>query len=159
MELTAGVRSLAEAKIQRGMFQGDTLSLLLFIIGMMPLNHILRKCTAGYKLSRSQEKINHVMYVDDIKLFAKMKRLETLIHAVRIYSQDIGMEFGIEKCAMLVMKSAKRHLTDGMELPNQDKIRKLGEKETYKYLGISEADTIKQLEMKDKIKKRISQEN
>ena len=23
---------------------------------------------------------------------------------MRIYSQDIGMEFGIEKCAMLVMK-------------------------------------------------------
>ena len=34
----------------------------------------------------------------------KKKELETLIHAVRIYSQDIGMEFGIEKCAMLVMK-------------------------------------------------------
>ena len=63
------------------------------------------------------------------------------------------MEFGIEKGAMLVMKSGKRHLTDGMELPNQDKIRTLGEKETYKYLGILEADTIKQLEMKDKIQK------
>ena len=33
-----------------------------------------------------------------IKLFAKNeKELETLIHAVRIYSQDIGIEFGIEK--------------------------------------------------------------
>ena len=52
---------------------------------------------------------------------------------------------------MLVMKSGKRHITDGMELPNQDKIRTLGEKETYKYLGILEADTIKQVEMKDKI--------
>ena len=70
-------------------------------IGIIPLNHILRKCTAVYKLSRSQEKINHIMYKDDIKLlFAKNeKELETLIHAVRIYSQDIGMEFGIEKCA------------------------------------------------------------
>ena len=47
----------------------------------------------------------------------------------------------------------KRHLRDGMEQPNQDKIRMLGEKETYKYLGISEADTIKQVEMKEKIKK------
>ena len=53
------------------------------------------------------------------------------------------MEFGIEKCTMPVMKSGKRHLTDGMKLPNQDKIRTLGEKETYKYLGILEADTIK----------------
>ena len=63
------------------------------------------------------------------------------------------MEYGIEKCAMLVMKSGKRHLTDGMELPNENKIRTLGEKETYKYLGILESDTIKQAEMKGKIKK------
>ena len=40
-----------------------------------------------------------------------------------------------------------------MELPNQDKSRTLGEKETYKYLGILEADTIKQVEMKEKIEK------
>ena len=94
------------------------------------------------------------MYMDVIKIFAKNeKELETLIHAVRIYSQDIGMEFGIEKCTMLVMKSGKRHMTDGMELPNQDKIRTLAENETYKYLGILEADTIKQVEMKDKIQK------
>ena len=81
------------------------------------------------------------------------KELETFIHAVRIYSQDIGMEFGIEKCAMLVMKSGKRHMTDEMELPNRDNIRTLGEEETYRYLGILEADTIKQVEMKDKIRK------
>ena len=51
------------------------------------------------------------------------------------------------------MKSGKRHRTDGMELPNQDKMRTLGENETYKYLGILEADAIKQVEMKDKIQK------
>ena len=57
--------------------------------------------------------------MDDIELFAKNeKELETLIHAVRIYSQDIGIEFGIEKCAMLLIKSGKRHLTDGIELPS-----------------------------------------
>ena len=79
---------------------------LIFIIAMMPLNHILRKFATGYKLSRLQEKINHLIYMDDIKLLAKNEReLETIKHASRIYSQDIGMEFGIEKCAMLVMKS------------------------------------------------------
>ena len=63
------------------------------------------------------------------------------------------MEFSIEKYAVLVMKSGKRHMTDRIELPNQDKIRTLGEEETYKYLGILEADTIKQVEMKDKTRK------
>ena len=65
---------------------------------MMPINHVLKKSSAGYKLSDSQENINHLMYMDDIKL-------ETLIQTMRIYSQDIGMEFGIEKCAVLVVKS------------------------------------------------------
>ena len=37
------------------------------------------------------------MYMDNIKLFAKNeKELEILIQAVRIYSEDIGMEFNIE---------------------------------------------------------------
>ena len=51
------------------------------------------------------------------------------------------------------MKSGKRHITDGIELPNQDRIRTLEEKETYKYLGILEADTIKQVQMKDTTRK------
>ena len=35
--------------------------------------------------------------MDDIKLFVKNeKELETLILTVIIYSQDIGLEFGIE---------------------------------------------------------------
>ena len=93
------------------------------------------------------------MYMDDIKLFAKRKNgLETLIQTVRIYGEDIGMEFGIEKCAMLLMRSRKRHITEGFQLPNQV-IRTLGEKETFKYLVILEADTIKQVEMKEKLKK------
>ena len=137
-------KGLAEAKIQKGIFQGDALSPLQFIPVIRPLYHILRKCTARYKLSRSQEKINHLMYIYDIKLFAKNEKkknkLETLIHAIRIYSHDIRMEFAMEKCAILVMRSGKRHLTDGMELPNQEKIKILWEKETYNYFGILEPD-------------------
>ena len=57
---------------------------------MIPLKHILRKCTAGYKLRKSQEKIKHLRHMDDIKIFAKNeKELETLIQTVRIYSLDM----------------------------------------------------------------------
>ena len=84
------------------------------------------------------------------------KELEALIQTVRIHSQDIGMELGIEKCAMLVIKSSKRYMTEGAELPNQIVIE---EKKTYKYLGILEADTIKQVEIKEKDKKRVFQKN
>ena len=75
VELTAGGKSWAETKIQRGIFQGDALSPLLFMIAMIPLDHILRKCTAGSELSLSQETIIHLMYMDDIKLFAKHENI------------------------------------------------------------------------------------
>ena len=50
-------------------------------------------------------------------------------------------------------------MTDGMELPNHDKIRTLEENETYKYLGILEADTIKQVQMKGTIRKEYLRRN
>ena len=46
------------------------------------------------------------------------------------------MESGIDKCSTLVRENVKWHMTDGMELPNQDKIRTLGEIDANKYLGI-----------------------
>ena len=101
VELTARGKNLTEVKIQRCIFQGDVLSPLLIVIAMIPPNHILRECTGNNKLHKSHEKINHLIYMDDIKLFAKNdKELETLKQPVRIYSQNIGIEFGIEKCVM-----------------------------------------------------------
>ena len=68
------------------------------------------------------------MYMDDITLFAKNDReFETLIQTVKIYSQYIGMKFGIEKWTMLVMKSGKQHVTEktnGRIKKNQNSWRK-----------------------------------
>ena len=67
-------------KIQINIFHRDSLSLLLFNIAMMSLNHVPRKYTGGYKFSKLQEKINQLMYMDDIKIFTKNKEeLGTLI--------------------------------------------------------------------------------
>ena len=50
------------------------------------------------------------MDMDDSKLFARNeKELKTLIQTVRIYNEDVGMEFGVEKCGMLIMKSKKKN--------------------------------------------------
>ena len=50
-------------------------------------------------------------------------------------------------------------MTEERELLNQEKIRTLEEKETYKYLGILEAGTIKQVKNKEENVKRVLQEN
>ena len=46
------------------------------------------------------------------------------------------MEFSLKKCALLIQKSGKGQITEGIELPNLVKIRMLGEKVNFKYLGI-----------------------
>ena len=45
VEVAAGGKTLGEVKMQRGIFQGDAVSPLLFAIAMVPFTHILRKCT------------------------------------------------------------------------------------------------------------------
>ena len=71
VELTAGRKSFVGAKIQRGICMGDALSPLIFVIVMMPLNNMFMKYRGGYKLSKTLENIYQLMYMDDIKLFAK----------------------------------------------------------------------------------------
>ena len=49
-------------------------------------------------------KINHLLFIDDLKLHSRSKKeLDLLVQTIRIFSKDIGMEFGKEKCAILVI--------------------------------------------------------
>ena len=41
------------------------------------------------------------------------------MQTIRIYSEDTGIEFSIEKCAMLIMKVWKRNITEGIKLSDQ----------------------------------------
>ena len=74
-----------------------------------------------------------------------------LIQSTHIFSTDIGMEFGIRKCGVLVLKRGKIIRCDGIELPN-DGIKEVGQ-EGYTYMGIVELDKVKENEMKEKTMK------
>ena len=71
---------------------------------------------------------------------------------VQIFSKDIGMEFGIKKCGMFVMKKGKIVESDVIQLPDGETI-KIAEQDGYKYLGILEVDKIMEAEMKRKFVK------
>ena len=61
--------------------------------------------------------------MNDIKMSAKNEaELKTDINYKNRCSQHIGMEFSLEKWAKLIMKSAKRQIMEGIELPNQERI-------------------------------------
>ena len=60
-----------DIKIQRGIFQGDPLSPLLFCICLLPLTEQLNKLDTGYEDYTTKTKISHILYLDDLKLIAK----------------------------------------------------------------------------------------
>ena len=91
--------------------------------------------------------------MDDLKLYGKsLEELDSLVQTVRIDSKDIGMEFGIEKCAMIEMKRGKTIYSEVIQLPSGEKIKSLEEDGGYKYLGALESDKVKSLEMKSILK-------
>ena len=107
-ELTAYGKCLGSIAIKSGIFHGDSLSPLLFILCMIPLTMILRKAKAGYEFKGRQQKVNHLLYMDDLKLYAKDEsQVSSLVDTVYAFSTDIKMEFGLKKCGVLVLKRGK----------------------------------------------------
>lgn len=86
---------------------------------------------SGYTLSGGI-KINHFLYMHDLKLIGKHRReIESLTHTVRVFSEDIGMAFGVEKCATLSIKRGKRaETTSGIDLPSAETIKRTFLKES-----------------------------
>ena len=148
VSLFLGKDSLGTVLIKRGIFQGDSVSPLHFIMGLIPLSIILEQLPAGYNLDTAGPKINHRLYMDDLKLYGKtQEEVEELIRVTQDFSTDICMEFGIEKCATLKMERGRRTTGIGVSLPTGETIKDL-EEEGYRYLGILEADMILHTEMK-----------
>ena len=62
-------------------------------------------------------------------------RLDSFIQVARIFSQDIRMSFGLDKCAVLEMRRGSKLGISGIDLPDDQHVREI-EEEGYKYLGI-----------------------
>ena len=118
-ELTVYGESLEEVKIKRGIFQGDSLPPLIFILCMVPLPMVLRKMNEGYDFKGKEIKVNHLLFIDDLKLYGKSEGLiNTLANTVQLFCEDIGMEFGLTKCGVLIRKRGKVQKNNGIQLPS-----------------------------------------
>ena len=159
-KLESNGETLGDVKIRRGIFQGDSLSPLLFVICLLPMSVLLREAKQGYVMNRNTaDKVNHLLYMDDLKLYGKSKEeLESLVQTVRIFTDDVKMRFGLNKCATLTMKRGKKVEDMGIVMPEGQMMKDLGETE-YKYLGVLEACEIKSGLMKkstiDEYKRRL----
>ena len=59
----------------------------------------MERCTLG-----GGRKINHLLFMNDLKLFGKSENeIKGYVSTVEVYSEDIGMGFGIKKCGVIIM--------------------------------------------------------
>jgi len=101
--VTLNGQPLGCVNIQRGIFQGDSLSPLLFVMCLFPLPLVLRDLNKGFKVDDIV--ISHLLYLDDLKLYSKSEAdMSTLVNTVRIFSE---VNFGFDKCAILVINKGR----------------------------------------------------
>ena len=149
--LYANSQHLGSVSIKRGIFQGDSFSPLLFVITLIPITMVLTETDIGYHLEKNGPTLNHLLFMDDLKVFARTEdQVESLVSCVWLCCKDIGMEFGLAKCAVLVMERGKWKKGSGINLPSGESI---GDPEAsgYKYLGILELDSIQGRQMKESV--------
>ena len=144
-----------EIKINSGILQGDCPSGLHFVLCLLPLTFLLNRSRLGYYIGKSKVPntlISHLIFMDDLKLYASNdNQLTTLINITKLFSDDIRMEFGFEKCNKVTIKKGKLMTTGDIKL-NEDKIKELDNSKTYVYLGISERDKIFKKNLKEELK-------
>ena len=57
-----------EVNTRRVIFQSDSLSPLFFVLCMIPLTWFLRRAKAGLEWDNNGFKLNHLLFMDDLKL-------------------------------------------------------------------------------------------
>ena len=111
---TKGTIKIENVKISRGIFQGDSLSPLLFCLSINPLSVLLNMEGVGYNLEKTRSKtpgrvISHLLFMDDLKVYANNEtNLKKLMEVVKGFSNDIGMKFGLDKCSKCSIRKGRK---------------------------------------------------
>lgn len=144
-------------QINRGIFQGDSLSPLWFCLALNPLSNILKREDTGVQIKQNKEVIytlSHLLYMDDIKIYAATEmQLKHLVKMTYNFSNDIKMEFGLDKCRTQTIKKGKQ-VVERVQGNNMPKIEPMYEDEMYKYLGMHQKQCTEHKYIKETIKEK-----
>jgi len=105
--------------------------------------------------SREKNKVSHVFYMDDLKLFSRDEtKLQQELTIVKTFIIDIQMDFGLDRCATAVLKHGKVPQSQNISLNNQTVIGNMEVDKTFKYLGIEEGDGMDNSQLKNALMKK-----
>ena len=133
---TVGGTASFQVAFERGLFQGDALSPILFCLSIAPLSHGLRKMR-GFQ-GRHQT-VSHLLFMDDLKIFAESREdlRKATMEGWKV-STALGMQFGLGKCAVAHAKAGRIAAGDALRLQSGATIPNVQYGETYRYLGIAQ---------------------
>ena len=147
-----GMLRTTEVQYKRGIFQGDTLSPLLFCLCVTPISYGLRT-TSGYTARFLKEPVTHLMFVDDLKIYASggaamgrsLKEVERMINS-------IDMKIGASKCATASIRRGKVTRAADHSFGNA-LIKALSVGKSYTYLGITQVFRAEEREVRESLRK------
>ena len=148
---TVGGTASFQVVFERGLFQGDALSPILFCLSIAPLSHGLRKMR-GFQ-GRHQT-VSHLLFMDNLKIFAESREdlRKATVEGWKV-STALGMQFGLGKCAVAHAKAGRVAAGDALRLQSGATIPNVQYGETYKYLGIAQLFGVNLAKTKEAIRK------
>ena len=145
-----------DIKYEKGIFQGDSLSVILFVLSVNPLSHLLKKLK-GYAAGPDKSiNVTHNFFVDDLKLFGSSQvNINKMLDLVTVFSKDIDMHFGVDKCAYAKIVHGKQvKCTSKLKINNLE-ITPVEDGDTYRYLGQDENVEYVGKVNKDRVRKEL----
>ena len=88
------------------------IQIMLFVLSMVPWSLILKKVNAIYEWGKKKYKRNHLFFRDE------KEQIDTLMKTAHVFSTDIGIEFGMKRCRILMLKGGKVVRCERIKLPN-----------------------------------------
>jgi hypothetical protein len=88
----------------------------------------LSRLNTGYEEHTTKTKMCHLLYMDNLKLLGRsQEELQKQIQTVATFSDDICMEFGLDKCAKVVLKKGKLVHSQNLVVDISREIQELGQ--------------------------------
>ena len=119
---------------------------------MTPISYGLRT-TSGYTARLLKEPVTHLMFVDDLKIYASGgAAMGRSLKEVERITNSIGMKIGASKCATASIRRGKVTRAADHSFGNA-LIKALSVGKSYKYLGITQVFRAEEREVRESLRK------